>query len=288
MGCFGRIDLTCNLSVNNMESEDKLTSEEELRAENELLRLKLQLDHGMQHSDSSMLTPETENQWLNHIYNFEQQYQNSQQVKVYDFVGRPAFSKLADLSGKDVSKALKDILSTMERKGIVLDCSCEYEDAVIYKFITEELFEYEMDNMSIEGMTHHFTYEEFHPNHNNDLRRQAKEFIESLLHRKWNAEFDNFQVSSEIAVNGKDYSAEGFSSVIITFQEGRTFHLHKFEVSRVGFNLEKGSAEVQGSLAYYANTNLTKSLFEGTMEIIFQYEFGYWSIRGFRIPGFGK
>ena len=54
-----------------MENENpEFTPEEELKADNELLKIKLELEHGMQHSDSN-LPPEIENQWLNNIYNYE-------------------------------------------------------------------------------------------------------------------------------------------------------------------------------------------------------------------------
>ncbi|MBK6536623.1 MAG: hypothetical protein IPG09_02205 [Ignavibacteria bacterium] len=45
----------------------------------------------------------------------------------------------------------------MEENGIVLDTLCDYEDEVIYKFITEELFREETNNIRIEGMRHCFT-----------------------------------------------------------------------------------------------------------------------------------
>ena len=56
-----------------MQPEDQLNPDEQVKAENEILKLKLELEYGMNQSDTSALSAETENQWLNYIYNFEQQ-----------------------------------------------------------------------------------------------------------------------------------------------------------------------------------------------------------------------
>ena len=51
----------------------------------------------MQDMDSS-LGKETENEWLNCIYNFEKQYAENKRIKLYDFLGRPEFRKVNDLT----------------------------------------------------------------------------------------------------------------------------------------------------------------------------------------------
>jgi len=97
-----------------MEPEDQLNPEEQLKAENALLKLKLELEHGMKQSDTSSLSAELENSWLTNIYNFEQQFKTAKRVKVYDAIGRPVFRRLEELSSAEVSEALKQILSVME------------------------------------------------------------------------------------------------------------------------------------------------------------------------------
>ena len=270
-----------------MEPPKHFDPEDELKAENELLKLKLELEHGMKESSTSSLIPEVENLWLNNVYNFEQQCKDASKVKVYDFIGRPDFIKLDELKGPEVSKALERLLSVMGKKRILLDCCCEYEDALIYKFITEELFEHEMDDISIEGMMYHFNYEEFHPNHDYDLRRHTTEFIENLLEQKWNSEFDTFQLSNQVTFNETAYNSAEISGIIIEFQHDRTFHIDKLEITQVIFDIEKGTGAVQGFMAYYAYAGQLSTLQQGHLEITFTYEGGYWYIKGFRLPDFG-
>jgi len=183
--------------------------------------------------------------------------------------------------------ALKQVRSLMEEKGIELDCCCTYDDATIYRFITEELFEVETDDISVGGMMQHFIYEEFHPNHDYDLRRYAKEFTEHLLERKWDPQFDAHSLSSMVSYKGKEYNNEEISSIIVAFQEGRTFQIEKFDIDQVSFDVEKGEGKVQARVAYYSRDIQGNQFHHGGATIHFTYEYGYWNLSGFLLPGFG-
>jgi hypothetical protein len=138
---------------------------DEIRAENALLKLKLDVDHKMEMSDFSGIDPVTENRFLTQVLSFEQHYQNAGTIRLYDFLEQPAFRRLDELADEEIGEELDRLRNIMEGKSIVLDCIESYPDWVIYKFITEELFIHEVDNFSIEGMVRHFIYEEFHPGH---------------------------------------------------------------------------------------------------------------------------
>lgn len=269
------------------DSDNTLNPEDDLKASNEILKLKLELEHGMAMSDAKSLTPEGENKWLNYIYNFEQQHKNAKQVKVYDFIGRPDFVRYDALDKKQISEALERISSIMEEKGIELDCCCEYDDVVIYRFITEELFDHEMEEVVIEGMVHHFIYEEFHPNHDYDLRRIAKEFIESLLQKKWDKEFDDIHLANIVSFKDVDYDSERISSIILTFQEAHpSLKLVKFEIHQVNFDIEKEEATVQGNVSYSGVFPEVNGILEGACVLHFSMDWSYWKIRSFQLSGF--
>lgn len=270
-----------------MEPENQLTPEEQIKAENALLKIKLELEHGMDQAETSSLSAEAENGWLNNIYNFEQQYGNAKRIKVYDAIGRPPFKKSTELSADEVSDALKGILSVMKNNALDLDFCCPYDDALIYTFITEELFEHEIDDMSVAGMITHFSYEEFHPNHDYDLRRYSNEFLENLLTRKWNPEFDCSSLSQKVSYKEKEYNNEEIGVIILSFQEERTFQLDNFEIEQVSFDVEKGEGKVRAHVAYIAYAGRESQLHQGDAVVNFKYDFGYWVIQGFQLPGFG-
>lgn len=269
-------------------SADSLDPEDELKAENELLKLKLELEQGMQHSDTTALNPEAENQWLNYIYNYEKMCKEAGTVKIYDFIGRPGFKRMEDLEAGQISKELEKLFAVMEEKGICIDFAVEYDEAVIYRFITEEFFDHEMENISLEGMTHHFSYEEFHPSHDYDLRRYAKEFVEDVIGKKWNREFATATICEEISFQNKRFGCDEISTIIETFQQAHSeLKLNSFETGRVDFNVEEGNATVQATVEYEAILSGKKRGYSGECIFQFSYQWGYWYISGFQLPGLG-
>jgi len=73
----------------------------------------------------------------------------------------------------------------------------KYAPSVIYKFITEELFDHEMDDIMLPGFVHHFIYEEFHPNHEYDYAGTPKSLTTiSFAGRLMNSTFTNLPIGS--------------------------------------------------------------------------------------------
>src|SRR6187399_378146 len=186
----------------------ELSPEEKIKAENELLKMKLTAEFGMQSGDSS-LDDETENEWLNYLYQFEKSYSEAKRIKVYDFIGRPAFKEISCLNKDEIENELNRLLDVMHQNNISLDCLTDYDDEIIYKFITEELFEEETDDMRINGMMHCFIYEEFHPNHEYDLRCLGKEFYENFFADDWNEIIAEHQFNEDMIYNKKNFTREG-------------------------------------------------------------------------------
>ncbi len=266
-------------------SQSNQSAQDLIKFENELLKIKLQVEFGMEQADTSELSPEIENAWLNNIYDFERQFKNAKRIKVFDALGRPEIKKLEELSSKDIPKALDDLMSLMEERGISLDCCCKYDNAVIYRFITEELFESEMDDISIKGMVHHFVYEEFHPNHDYDLRRSTELFIRNLLEKRWDPEYNSYSLSETVTVKGKAYKNAAMSEIILSFQSKRMFEIEQSEILEVTFDIEKALGRVVGSIGYFATSKRQERLIRGRYTLDFALEDTYWRINGLQFPG---
>src|SRR5262245_9275457 len=118
----------------------ELSNDEKLKAENELLKMKLTAEFGMKDSKFD-LPPEIENKWLNHIYDFETLYKNAKMVKIYDFIGRPEFKKNEELAKEKLGEELDRVYETLINNDVKVDFLADYDNETIYKFITEELFE---------------------------------------------------------------------------------------------------------------------------------------------------
>lgn len=258
--------------------------EDELKAENEVLKLKLELEHGMQQSESKDLSPAVENQWLNYIYNFEKISKEAPRLKVYDFIGRPDFIPIESLQENEAPDALDRLEELMDEKGVALSCICEYAPSVIYRFITVELFEYETNWIVMEGMVHNFIYEEFHPNHDYDIRRLVSEFVEALLTKKWNEQFDGMSLADTISFNDKVYNKPEMTAIITAFQDSHpNGSIETSQIEEVSFDIEKGTGLVKATLAY------SDGRVGATGDCLFQVvmEDGYWNIASIEMPGFG-
>ncbi|MCX6275672.1 MAG: hypothetical protein NTV09_10750 [Bacteroidetes bacterium] len=168
-------------------------------------------------------------------------------------------------------------------------CICEYDDELIYRFITEEFFEHEVDDIQVDGMINHFVYETFHANHDYDLRRYATEFIEKVLKGSWIPEFDKSDLTSEVTFRGKQYDGDSISCIIQTFQEA--FHpaeIKESSIEHVGFDLEEQFASVRLQLSYSTRPENGKApVYSGKAFLNFKMEFDYWRICSFQLPGFG-
>src|SRR5688572_10378537 len=125
------------------QKDPQLSAEDNLRAENPFLKLKLGLEHGMLMSETSALAPDVENQWLKSVYAFEQQFKDAKRIKVFSSIRRHTRCKPETLTSAETTLELERLRKIMRENNIELDCICDYDDAVIYKFVIEELFEHE-------------------------------------------------------------------------------------------------------------------------------------------------
>lgn len=92
-----------------MEQEEKFSDDpqENLRIENELMRIKLKAQYGdaFQMGTSDELTPEMENQFLKNILAFEDSYQQGDFITVYERIGKPAYKPAEEMNATE----LKDV-----------------------------------------------------------------------------------------------------------------------------------------------------------------------------------
>lgn len=268
---------------NNLQGDP---SNEDLTFENELLKLKLQAEFGMQtHGASPDLSPDFENMWLNNIYAFEAQLKDAKRIKIFDALGSPSFKKVDELTDEEASKALATLELLMTKRGIALDRCCDYDPRIIYRFITEELFQREMDDIRIPGMMWHFIYEEFHPNHDYDLRRYAERFIRNLLEFKWDPEFDTYCLADFVTINKKTFDKSAVTSMICEFQSGREFEIRKLDISEVSFNIEEKVGNVNGDIEYRDLSKHADDMLRGACNLSFLYTDPVWRVSRFTIPG---
>ncbi len=259
---------------------------EDLKFENDLMELRLQVELGMTHLHKGDDIPEeVRSEFLNNVYEFEKQYAENRQVLLYDYIKRPPFRKAEELSPVEITAELQRLREHLRKHRIELGVIYKYSDEVIYKFMTEEFFMKSMNDISIMGMTSHFIYEDYHPNFKEDMDRRACEFIEALLKNTWDDFFSDFYLKKETEWKGKKYNRKELSGIIQAFQESM-FKIRRLKIKITNSSYISGSTTgcVTGLLSYESRKQ-NKS-FDGEFEICLALSYNCWGISQVSIPGF--
>src|SRR5690606_31104881 len=98
----------------NLPEEEKFSDdpEENLRMQNEFLKLKMMAESGAFFGGEGNLPPDIENQFLNNILEFEKQQTASDEKKIKDILENPAFkdeNELDDITFQQAYKQLTDL-----------------------------------------------------------------------------------------------------------------------------------------------------------------------------------
>lgn len=166
-----------------LDTLDELTPEESLWVDNQLKLLKLELEHDVQLEPFDEATsPERIGQLLDSVLLLEEMQETSNPISLYEQIGSPPFVAECELSDDELKRELAELLQWMQAKGITLNVLApnDYDDRTIYRFITNEIFTYELIDFGA-GWTTTFTYEEFYPNHQYDINKQSNRLIQALV-----------------------------------------------------------------------------------------------------------
>jgi hypothetical protein len=268
------------MKTDSQHAQPKCT--EELVKENEMLKAKLTQEFGMKHSEAN-ISPELENEWLRNIYNFEKAFAENKRTSVYNYIGKPAFKRLSELAPGEISPALRRLHAVLQDNSIELSTLCEYDDEVIYKFITEELFSAEINEIRVEGMKTCFIYEEFHPNHEYDLRHHATEFLEALLGSKCRVSYISHWLDETVTFQEKEYLQSEFAMRIMMMHESAgPFEILSLKVNEIEYDLDSAEGKVKGALHYRSS----KEKNDISFELGFMHIYDWWVVKSVLLPGF--
>ncbi len=142
----------------------------------------LRKQYGMSFEDhSEEMSPQAESEWLDNIVAFERQFENAKSITVHERIGNPEVRRLAELANSELAGELDRLFELLSGNDIAVDFLHEQNEREMYRFLTEELLDEEIDDIQIPGMTSHFIYEEFHPNDEDDITEAIEEFLFTLF-----------------------------------------------------------------------------------------------------------
>lgn len=150
---------------------------DDLRKQNGETKQRLFETYGATFHQEEDLPPDIEADWLDDIEEFERRYADAKQTTVRAFTGNPVFTPIDQLRPEELPVAIQSVMDKLAEHGIAVDIVDPAEDDDIYRFLTEELPDVEIDDVRIDGMCYHFIYEEFHPNIECNAKRAAEELL---------------------------------------------------------------------------------------------------------------
>lgn len=264
------------------------------KIDNELKKKELEKKHGAFFSESSDMPLELESEWLNSIEAFEQQYENAKKITVLEFLGKPMFRKIDELKPKEIPVELERLNDVMLKGNISLSTLCPVDDKELYRFIIEELFEYEMDDVRMPGMMSCYTYEDFHPNAKYDIEHAFDYFFRYTMAKMKNYGGEGYDMLYVDTENYKDASGvsipkkrvvDAINNFLASFD---SFEIVSNEIKSIEINPEETDAVVNFNINYKGLFKKRKETFDFKGNASFKLkpsEYGGWTIYHIDLPG---
>ncbi len=280
---------------NDLPEEEKFSDdpEEDLRMQNDFLKMKMMAESGAIFGGGEGLPPEIENQFLNNILEFEKQHSTSTPKKVKEIMGNPTFKNEKNLNDKEFEQANLKLNDLLKVNFLKVDFLKERTDRFKYQFITGELLEQDIPFFYAKGMTTCFIYEEFHPDHEMDIQETTQKFLNDFLERKLDAE--TYYIESQIAEpDGNIISREDYMKRFEAMYEAtNSFENTSYEIENSHFDLQDNIDEVtgmgfsEGSIKYdLVFQNGERKIIDGPFKIYFTRTWDVWGIFFFYLAGF--
>lgn len=269
-------------------SQDQNERDKQLRFENELEKLKLSATRGAKFfsNEESNLPPEIEKKWLNYINEFENQFENSDRITVRSRLGDPVFPTVDELKEDKIPKKLDELYELMIEHNIGLDVLGDESEHEIYRFITEELFDEEIDDIQIEGMHTVFIYEEFHPNALIDIENELDNFFIHYLNVEWQKDLNMYFCDRVLTNNDKEIPRDDYLKEVYDFLE--TFdemELKRLDIQHIEVNEKQNEADIVFFVHYSGWFEAVETEFMGQSKAhLRRDEYGFWIMYSLTMP----
>jgi hypothetical protein len=279
----------------NKPGEEKFSDdpEENLRLENEFLKLKMMAESGALFGGAASLPAEIENEFLKNVMAFEQQYAEAKSKTIRELLQNPVFAPGDDLADPQFESEYERLQQLLKKNNLQVDFIAQQTDRFKYHFITGEFFEHKMDLYPMGGMTSCFIYEEFHPDHEKEIKDITNKFFEDFFNKYIND--DTYYFSREIAdADDTMLSRENFLKKISeAYEVIQQFDDHHFVIENIDVQLKGGENEPEGmgfsegTVNYLLVLNdARKKKMAGQFKIYFIREWDAWNIFSLRLAGY--
>lgn len=274
-----------------MQHSEDFNEEENLKNENEFLKMKLMLEHDAKfetRQTQNDLSAETENEFLNYIIAYEKQAAERKTIKVFDRIKRPDhFKPVNEIPDDEIDAEWEQLGDYLNEYNIDLAvCSPNVNIRELYRFATEELFEYEMNDIFIPGGMTCFTYDEFYPDPIYENTNTAlDDCIKCILEKQcftWMPMLKNerLRLNDHYPLSEKEYL-----TVINRFKDAHE-DIKVNEISNTDCVVEDNNCRVNGKYDIILVSSLEEINLKGKWFVEFEFDgFGFWEIDHVQIEG---
>jgi hypothetical protein len=226
-------------------------------------------------SNINKLSPEIISLFLDNIIAFEKEINSAKRITVYELMNKPSYRKSNELRDDEVEAELNIITALLLKHQIVLETLCKVPKQELYRFITEELFFEEINDVVTPGLPTHFTYEEFHPNHISEIKWQS--FIFLIIYFDRSSDTYKISLSSEAAE--QDWH--------IHFRKAfQSFEINDFTLADTQYDIDLKEAHVDIKCDIMAMLDGSGNCvyFKGNGKLHFVYENDCWCVNSVELP----
>lgn len=251
----------------------KKTNPETFQFQSELEKVCHYLETGMQINAPDEIPPEIKSEFLKNMEAFENAWRNSKEEKLFDILGCPEFKNPDALSAREVTAELKKITDLMAKHNFRLDTINPVDDRTLYRFITTELMQKQINNISIPGMVYFFIYEEYYPNHVVDIKTVVTNTVYNILRK---SDYHEALADAENILNYRELQL--FCNAF------EKFTIHHFAIGELQISEE--SAEARFHIKFTGNIDRAFGhvTFEGKGCAGLVYEYNTWVIKYLELP----
>lgn len=115
--------------------------------------------YGMLHEHRTPdMSPEMESEWLDYILEFERQFENAPRVTVRARVGDPNLSPIDALNPDDLVAVVDALIELLAAHNIAVEFLGDVDYGAVYRYLTEELLDEEIDDIRLPDTWIHFIY----------------------------------------------------------------------------------------------------------------------------------
>ena len=272
-----------------MTNDDESNEDRIQRALNESKKRELEEKYGMDFSKGeSKAPPEIEEQWLNYIDQFEQQFEHAKAITVREFIGNPSVMPLSEIPPEKLDEELERLVELMLEHEVILDFLAPTPLEEKYRFITEEFLDEEISDMRIPGMHHRYIYEEFHPNDELDIQDTTRHFLGFFLDREPEFFKHHFAKTDLCNGNGQPATLDQVMGQINCFYESVLVFVD-VAVENIRCSIEGDVATSEADVAWQglAADGIKEISHSGVAKLqLKKSEYGGWDVTQFRVPGF--